>query len=48
MLDSYNDLFPSDHTPLFTETTKSTKAKSGQWKLSAFLLFNVTYKTGRD
>ena len=42
------------YVPLFTETDKTTQAKSGQWKLSAkgppfiFYLFNVTYKTGRD
>ena len=40
MPDSYSDLFlqTTDITligPLFTETTKSTKAKSGQCKLSA-------------
>ena len=42
--------------PLFTETTKTTQtqAMSGQGKLSAkgpplhFLLFKITYKTGRD
>ena len=42
------------YVPLFTETDKTTQAKSGQWKLSAkgfpfiFYLFYVTYKTGRD
>ena len=43
------------YVPLFTETDKTTQAKSGQWKLSAkglpfhfFHLFYVTYKTGRD
>ena len=43
------------YVPLFTETDKTTQAKSGQWKLSAkgprfhfFNLFYVTYKTGRD
>ena len=42
------------YVPLFTETDKTTQAKSGQWKLSAkgppfiFYLFHVTCKTGRD
>ena len=42
------------YVPLFTETAKTTQAKSGQCKLSAkgppfiFSLFYVTYKTGRD
>ena len=42
------------YVPLFTETDKTTQAKSGQWKqckgspLSFFYLFYVTYKTGRD
>ena len=43
------------YVPLFTETDKTTQAKSGQWKFSAkgpfafiFYLFYVTYKTGRD
>ena len=41
------------YLPLFTETTKTTQAKSGQCKLSAkgpllsFFTF-LTYKTGRD
>ena len=61
MFDSYSDPFflqTTDLTlkgPLFTETTKTTKAKSGQQKLRAkgppfifFYFFNVTYKTGRD
>ena len=54
-----HDLFSSDqrsHTgPLFTETTKTTQAKTGESKLSAMgpfrffkNFFNVTYKTGRD
>ena len=42
------------YVPLFTETDKTTQAKSGQCKLSAkgppfiFNLFYVTYKTRRD
>ena len=59
MPDSYSDFFLqlTDLTligPLFTETTKTTEAKSGQGKLDAkgplsfFNFFNVTYKTGRD
>ena len=59
MSESYSDFFlqTTDLTligPLFTETTKTTQAKSGQGKLSAkgppfiFYFFNVTYKTVRD
>ena len=42
------------YVPLFTESDKTTQAKSDQWKFSAkgppffFYLFYVTYKTGRD
>ena len=58
--DSYSDPFvfflqTTDlKGPFFTETTKPTKAKSGQRNLSAkgppfmFYFFNVTYKTERD
>ena len=61
MPDSYSDVFflpTTDLTrkgPLFTETSETTKAKSGQRKLSAmgpssffFYFFNVTYKARRD
>ena len=55
MPDSYSDFFlqTTDLTqkgPLFTETTKTTKAKSGQRKRSAkgpLSFFTIlTYKTG--
>ena len=60
MADSDSDLFFSpDHRPhtersTFTETTKSTEAKTGQRNSMQkvypfnFLLFNATYKTGGD
>ena len=46
-------LFSSLIGPLFRETPETTKAKSGQCKLTAkgppfiFYFFKVTYKTGR-